>query len=548
VPACPTCGKQLEATVRFCPDDGTPLAEAAAVTVSHTPTARSAPSAELELPVLVGNRYRLVQVLGGGGMAKVYRAVDTTLEREVAVKLINPELRAEPEFDARFQREARIASQLMDSHIVVVHDFGLDATHGPYLVMEYLQGETLRHHLQTKGPLPSSAVLQLGGQLLLALIHAHEKGIIHRDIKPDNVFLLNQAGICLCVRVLDFGIARIYRREETGPHETLTRPGAVLGTPRYMSPEQLAGHALDTRSDLYSAALVLYEALTGTLPYASQKRLSEICPNLPQDLETILDQCLQQNPADRPGSALEVYLRLQESCKGSGVLLLPPGIMNKATADAKAQASTVTYVGKDAKRRRLIMLAVLAFVVLGIGIWGTAAFYRASQGAVPDKESLLSLQVGSNLEDIVLTLNRPEQRFKGNPWKGRDHRAALGHILKPEDLGGEESDLNTLQVLQWRNHAVCAVLRQDVLQALVVQYPYKGENSRGVKIGDKEARLVHLYSAEIAREDSFVVESERAAPVVHAPKKGKVYRYDALGIGFEVQNERVVGITLYPVK
>src|SRR5947209_17365604 len=135
----------------------------------------------LELPALVGNRYRLVELRGGGGMAKVYRAVDVTLEREVAVKLINPELRSEPEFDARFQREARIASQLADPHIVVVHDFGLDPTHGPFLVMEFLQGQSLRERLQTAGPLPLKAGLQLSAQLLLALIHAHGKSIAHRD-------------------------------------------------------------------------------------------------------------------------------------------------------------------------------------------------------------------------------------------------------------------------------------------------------------------------------------------------------------------------------
>src|SRR5207302_11359954 len=175
------------------------------------------------------------QSRGGGGMAQVYRAIDTILEREVAVKQINPELRAEPEFDARFQREARIASQLADPHIVVVHDFGLDAAHGPYLVMEYLQGQTLREKLAT-GPLPLKAGLQLSAQLMLALMHAHNKGIVHRDIKPDNVFLLNVSGVRLHVRVLDFVIARILRRDDTTARNAmLTIPGSVLGTPRYMA-------------------------------------------------------------------------------------------------------------------------------------------------------------------------------------------------------------------------------------------------------------------------------------------------------------------------
>src|SRR5262245_13687153 len=229
---CPVCKQVLDDSVRFCPNDGTPLCETGATQADSTPTGgRRPPSRELTLPVVVGTRYRLEEVRGGGGMAKVYKATDVTLEREVAVKLISSELRNEAEFDQRFQREAKIARQLADPPIVVVHDFGIDATHGPYLVMEYLQGQSLRERLATGGPLPLKAGLQLAGQLVLALIHAHGKGIVHRDIKPDNIFLLNQSGVRLHVRVLDFGIARIYRGDDAQKAETITHAGAVLGTP-----------------------------------------------------------------------------------------------------------------------------------------------------------------------------------------------------------------------------------------------------------------------------------------------------------------------------
>jgi serine/threonine protein kinase len=330
----------LDKGVRFCPHDGTPLTETSGVSTVHTPAGDfelRPRSRELQLPVTVGGRYRLEELRGGGGMAKVYRAIDITLEREVAVKLINPDLRSEPEFDARFQREARIASQLSDPHIVVVHDFGLDPTLGPFLVMEYLQGNSLRERLIKEGPLPLKAGLQLSAQLMLALIHAHDRGIVHRDIKPDNIFLLNVSGVRLHVRVLDFGIARIYRGEGASRAETLTGAGAVLGTPRYMSPEQLAGQPVDARSDIYSAALVIHEALTGQLPYITGKKLSELCPDATPALQEMLDHCLKQCPAERPANALEVYLRLQELGKASGILLLPPGAMDRLLASRQQQ-------------------------------------------------------------------------------------------------------------------------------------------------------------------------------------------------------------------
>ena len=371
---CPTCKQMLESGVRFCPHDGTPLSETAAVQHVLTPVARP-PASDIQLPVLVGNRYRLLEMRGGGGMAKVYRATDITLEREVAVKLINPELRTEPEFDARFQREARIASQLRDPHIVTVHDFGIDATFGPFLVMEYLQGLSLRERLATDGALPLKAGLQISGQIVLALIHAHNQGIIHRDIKPDNIFLVNQSGVRLHVRVLDFGIARIYKSDEpAGRNETLTHPGAVIGTPRYMSPEQLAGQPVDVRSDIYSAALVIHEALTRQLPYVSGKTLCELCPEALPALQALLDQCLKPNPNQRPPSAVEVYLRLQELGKASGILLLPPGALDRLVAARQAESMqpTVAYQPSPGGTLQKVLWAILALL---LGAAGTLGWY-----------------------------------------------------------------------------------------------------------------------------------------------------------------------------
>ncbi len=547
---CPTCRQELQPGIRFCPHDGTPLTETASVLPSLTPSERTktylAPDAkELELPILIGGRYRLTELRGGGGMAKVYRAVDVTLEREVAVKLINPALRNETEFDARFQREARIASQLNDPHIVVVHDFGIDPAHGPFLVLEYLNGQSLRERLQSEGPLPFRASMQLCAQLFLALIHAHGKGIVHRDIKPDNIFLLNQSGVRLHVRVLDFGIARIFRRGEPDQLQTLTSPGEVLGTPRYMSPEQLAGQPVDLRSDLYSAAQVIHEALTGELAYVGGKQLCELCPDAPLVLQDLLDQCLRPNPAERPASAVEVYLRLQELGKASGILLLPAETMEKLIDSRQAGEPTIAYIPSSPswwKRRRLLLgVGILLLVLLGLAGCLRFFFFKPTP-ADPRLESLLGVQIDDPQSKVVNWL-RLSQGAPMNPWATARQPSFLGHLLRAEDLALAGDDLARLDLRWTSNNSICAIFFEDKLRALIVRQPNTGATGRGLKIGDRKGRVMDVYPEDPS--DTLVVDiadPEKSKP----PSKLEIRRYDALGIGFEMRDKTVTAITLYP--
>jgi serine/threonine protein kinase len=567
----------LEPTVRFCPEDGTPLTETAAASGLRTPTAAMpTQKSVLALPVTVGNRYKLTEARGGGGMAKVYRAIDLTLEREVAVKLINPELRLDPEFDARFQREARIASQLSDPHIVVVHDFGLDHTLGPFLVMEFLNGLTLRERLQKEGPLPFRACLQLCGQLFLALIHAHEKGIVHRDIKPDNLFLLNQSGVRLHLRVLDFGIARILKKDEFGQGMTLTHPGAVMGTPRYMSPEQLAGQPVDARSDIYSAALVMFESLTCQLPYTSGKRLSELCPEAPTAFEDMIGACLKPEPRERPVSAVEVYLRLQELGKASGILMLPPGALDKLLEQRPSEATTVTLVPsaqKSASRRRILLGGVLGAVVL-VGLLAGASFlfgwhrrwFPGKELAIPPRESLCDIQIGDDRDTLIANRKYPpdSDKFHGNPFKGK-HAKALGNVLTAEDVSENPGNLDDYDVLHWSKDRVLVLLHGDQVRAVVVHETHAGTSARGVKVGDSEEFLQYRYTEQPNIRSYRLKDVERGTslnPALNArifssapppkgkepPQWGKVFRYETLGIGFEVVENKVTTITLFPPK
>jgi len=344
--------------------------------------------------------------------------------------------------------------------------------------------------------------------------------------------------------VLDFGIARIFRRDEPAHSETLTRPGAVLGTPRYMSPEQLAGQQVDARSDLYSAALVIYEALTGTLPYVCNKTLTEMCPDAPKAFQDVLTDCLKQNPAERPATAVEVYLRLQEPAKASGVLLLPPGALDRLAAASRSAEPTVTYVPDSQQPwwRRGWVLGTAAVLVLAMIVLIIVGLHNAGLQNIPVRESVLGLEVGSDMVAVGQTFSqRQEHQWTGNPWKVEDLK--LGDILKPADLG-DAAALDGMKVLSWSNQRVLVFVKDDVVRALVVHEPYHAVTGRGLRIGHSESKLKQLYPEEPQLGTRPLPEDEKARK--RSARYVETYRFDKLGIGFEVLEQRVKSIVLYP--
>ncbi|MBK5291794.1 MAG: serine/threonine-protein kinase [Acidobacteriia bacterium] len=266
--------------------------------------------------------YEIVSPIGAGGMGEVYRARDTRLNRTVAIKVLPEALAAQPEFQQRFQREARAISSLNHPHICALFDVGYqDGIH--YLVMEYLEGETLSDRLR-KGPLPFESLTKYAVEIAGALDQAHQKGFTHRDLKPGNI-MLTKSG----VKLLDFGLATLQRRKPTEGEATLTDPltakGAILGTVQYMSPEQLQGKDIDRRSDIFSFGLVLYEMATGKKAFPGDSQASIIAsilekepapittlaPAHPQALDWLVKVCLRKEPEERWQSAHDVCLQLQ---------------------------------------------------------------------------------------------------------------------------------------------------------------------------------------------------------------------------------------------
>lgn len=312
---CPACGQKYDDKVEVCPKD-------------QCPTVFVSPQEALIGKVLDG-RFTLRALLGVGGMGAVYRAHQHSMDRDVAVKVLRSDLARSEQEVLRFFREARAASKLSHPNIITVFDFGQSEDGLLYMVMELLQGKPLSKLLLETGPLPLERAINIILQTLDALAHAHSVGILHRDLKPDNIFLVQGEGKNEIVKVLDFGIAKVMGTES----QTLTSEGMVVGTPAYMSPEQAMGQELDQRSDLYSLGTIFFEMLTGRKPFEGDSpisilyrkvneeppRIRDVAPkaDVPPEVEKLIRDLLKPRPEMRPKSASEVKERLEQIKGGS---------------------------------------------------------------------------------------------------------------------------------------------------------------------------------------------------------------------------------------
>ena len=295
---CPVCSTEYGDDVRFCKNDGSGLRGLA-------------PAADLVGQILA-ERYHVIKKLGEGGMGQVYLAEHVKMGRRSAIKVMNPAMVHDPDAVARFNREAANASRITHPHVCAIYDFGESADGLIYLAMEFIEGEPLTDLLAREGALPAPRAGRIFLQTADALQAAHDLGIVHRDLKPDNIMLARGRSGGDVVKVVDFGIAKAVGGDAS---QKVTKTGLVIGTPEFMSPEQLSGDSVDVRSDLYSLALVLYNMLTGRLPFEATtvqetmvKRLTDdplplarARPDLhfPPGLQACVDAALARSPTDR---------------------------------------------------------------------------------------------------------------------------------------------------------------------------------------------------------------------------------------------------------
>jgi eukaryotic-like serine/threonine-protein kinase len=405
---------------------------------------------------LFDGRYRIVRKLGSGGMADVYLAEDEELGRRVAIKILNDRHANDEQFVERFRREAKNAAGLSHPNIVSIYDRG-EAEGTYYIAMEYLDGRNLKELVVARGPLPIGDTIEFTRQVLGALRFAHRKGVVHRDIKPHNVMADADGRL----KVTDFGIAR------AGVSQ-MTEAGSIIGTAQYLSPEQARGAAVDQRSDLYSVGIVLYEMLTGNVPFTGEspveiamKHLSDTPkppslqrPEIPPDLDMVVLRALAKNPDDRFQTAEEMDAELERVAQGSGVttetadaataVLSGTALSNAPTAivpprrPPAADRPSYRYADAPARRRPFWpwLLALLLVVLAGVAGW--YAFGKIQHTLNGSGTVSVPYVVAEREDNAIASLQRKGLGF--NLHREPNDTVKVGQVIRQDPAAGVRLD------------------------------------------------------------------------------------------------------------
>jgi serine/threonine-protein kinase len=341
---CPRCGKEYENANTLCPSDGTVLEKLEDPLVGQT----------------LAEKYRIEELINEGGMGAVYRGTHILMDKTVAIKVLHPALAADDKIVARFSREARAASRISHPHALNVTDFGESGNGIVFLVMEYLKGQTLKEVIHSEGPMPLPRVTEIVRQICGALEAAHAEGVVHRDLKSDNIMLLDIGGGDWA-KVLDFGIAKIIEKVEQDP--ALTAPNLIIGTPQYMSPEQCSQAAeIDSRSDIYSFGVILYEMLVGHVPFTGEsptaimmKHLQEPPPSVLEerkDLPAAVGRVVARAMAKRPEDRFQTVSELSDELTAAAEEPVVAAALNSnpESADRKTNRIVVPTGSNEAPR------------------------------------------------------------------------------------------------------------------------------------------------------------------------------------------------------
>lgn len=372
---CRACGQQFGGyESRFCPFDGEPLEEST-----------WDPTSDALIGSVVDNRYEVLTKLGEGGMGTVYRVRHKALERPLALKALRSDLSKDADLPVRFIQEAKAAAAVEHPNVVQITDFGTLSTGQPYFVMELLEGDMLSALIKEQGRLPPSRAVGVAIQVAEALSAAHAAGVVHRDLKPDNVNV-RRMGHHDVVKVLDFGLAKVAGTSR------LTRAGMVFGTPHYMSPEQAAGEPSDHRVDIYALGVMLFEMLTGRLPFEADSFTGVLAmhmymqPPSPSSIvgvplggiEDVVKRCMAKKPAERYATMGDL---LSDLDRVGAVLSVPPEPSSRRRLEEASTGELAMSLERPSRRfgSRLPWVVAAVIVVLGVGLGALLIGRRGEQ-------------------------------------------------------------------------------------------------------------------------------------------------------------------------
>jgi serine/threonine-protein kinase len=495
---CSTCKASNVEGARFCSGCGVELRErntlppeslAPEEEITQLQSARAAQEAILVdsktdplLGSTIAGKYQITGKLGAGGMGTVYRATRLLIGDEIAIKILHSE-QSDPRSAERFSREAQAAARLKHPNAVTIYDFGVTDDGLQYLVMDWVEGESLRRIIKQQGPLIPSASAEIIDQVCAALDEAHRHNIIHRDIKPDNI-IVSVSAVGLRVKVLDFGIAKL--RDDTASN--LTQTGSILGTPHYMSPEQCLGEELDTRSDIYSVGIVLYEMLTGLVPFNSPTSAAVVVQQVTQPppslralnaslspaVEIVVLHALEKQRGARPQTASELAREFKTAASqldfppppssipysnparhdaGSGI----PDAGSMRTVAEPIQPSghrlpgptwgsaTATHTGSKQNSLVIALVVLCAITLLGLGGLATWVFLKSGEPRSDNRPGPGSMNTEADRSSAPARVSSPAPTIDNTAGAQPPLLASRYDLLEERIVRGERIDVSDLK-------------------------------------------------------------------------------------------------------